>query len=97
MKNKVEKKELKWSRNRFGELAHSFTLNGKEIASIYPKETKDGRIHWGFWIDRIEGNKELNTDNCKIVGEQYSLNPTYPKRKDIKKKIEEVVLKLLGE
>ena len=96
-KVKIKKKELKWSRNRFGELAHSYCLDGKEIASIFPKETKDGKIHWGFWIDRLEGNKEINTDNSKLIQTPVELNPTYAKRKDIKKKIEEVVLKLLGD
>ena len=63
----------------------------------FPKETKDGKIHWGFWIDRLNGKKEINTDNCKMVQTPIELHPTYAKRKDIKKKIEEVVLKLLEE
>jgi hypothetical protein len=93
-KPNTDKKEFKWNRSRFGELSHVYNLNGKEIASIFPKETKDGRIHWGFWIDRIEGHREINTNNCKQF-ESLNINPTYPKRKDAKKKIEEVVSSII--
>lgn len=96
-KSSENKKEFKWNKNRF-ELSHySYNLNGKEIAEIFPKETKDGRIHWGFWINRIEGHHELNSNNCKNYYEQFKINPTYPKRKDIKEKIEEVISTILGE
>lgn len=89
-KSDTIKKEFKWTKSRFGELSHVYELNGKDIASIFPKETKDGRIHWGFWIDRIEGHKEINTNNCKKFNE-LKISPTYPKRKDVKKKVEELV------
>jgi hypothetical protein len=91
----TDKKEFKWSRGRFNELIHSYTLNGTELAEIFPKETKDGRIQWGFWIGRIEGHRELNTDNCKLYGKEFELSPTYPKRKDVKKKIETIIMSLL--
>lgn len=95
-KVKTIKRELKWTRNKYGEIAHSFMLNGREIASIFPKETKDGRIHWGFWIDRIEGHREINTDNCKTLEvSDIEITPTCPKRKDMKNKVEELVLSLL--
>lgn len=87
--------QLKWNRSRFGELCHMYSLNGKDVASIFPRETKDGRIHWGFWIDRLAGHKEINTDNCKEFVEEFNLNPTFPKRKEAKKKIELTVKALL--
>jgi hypothetical protein len=92
---KKNKLELKWSKSRFGELSYSYSMNDKEIASIFTKETKDGRIQWGFWIDRIGTHRELNTDNCKLYcGE---VKPTYSKRKDVKKTVEEIVGNILNE
>jgi hypothetical protein len=90
-----DKCQLKWNKSRFGELCHMYSLNGKDIASIFPKETKDGRIQWGFWINRLSGHREINTDNCKDFVDEFKLNPTFPKRKEAKKKIEETVKVLL--
>lgn len=86
---------LKWNKSRFGELSHTFTLNDKTtIASIFPKETKDGKLQWGFWIDRKCG-EELNTDSPKSLLEQHSLTPTFSKRKDAKRKIEDAVKSMM--
>ena len=86
---------LKWNRSRFGELSHSFTLNDEVVvASIFPKETKDGRLHWGFWIDRKCG-EELSTEAPKEQLDKFNLLATFPKRKEAKKRIEDVVKNLI--
>lgn len=91
-KKQVEKKPKKlgrWSRNTYEIATYQYMIGDRDVASIFPRETRDGKIAWGYFVKRIGSSREINHTN-------YSTSPVkleahYAKKRDVKKAIESVV------
>lgn len=89
MKDGKAKRLGRWSKVGYEIATYQYIVNGSDVAAIYPKETKDGKIAWGYFIKRIGKSKEINQSNYTTAPVQ--LAPHYLKKRDAKKAIESIV------
>jgi hypothetical protein len=79
----------KWSRVKHGIATYQYFIGDKDVAAIFPKETRDGKIAWGFFIKRIGKARSINEDNLSVG--TITLSPHYMKKRDVKSAIESAV------
>ena len=88
-KTKIAKKVGRWSKVTHEIATHRYMFNDRDVAAIFPKETKDGKIAWGYFVKRIGNAKEINQSN--YTDAPIKLEPHYTKKRDAKKAVEAVV------
>lgn len=93
MKTVKSKKTSKWSKVSYELATYKYISDDQEVAAIFPKETKEGRIAWGYFIKRIGNSIEVNNSNYNTEA-QVKLEPYYMKKRDVKKAIESAVERL---
>ena len=42
-----------WSKVTHEIATHRYMVNDKDVAAIFPKETRDGKIAWGYFIKTL--------------------------------------------
>lgn len=89
-KLKKNEKVYKWSKVDYSFATYKFMSNDVDVAAIYPKETKEGRLVWCYYVKRIGTAKEINKSNFNTDA-PIKLEAHYPKKRDAKKAIETVV------
>lgn len=89
MKEGKLKRLGRWSKVTHEVATYQYVVKGADVAAIYPKETKDGKIAWGYFVKRIGKAKEINQSNYTTA--PVALAPHYMKKRDAKKAIESVV------
>lgn len=86
---KAQKKTGRWSKITHEIATYRYMVNDRDVAAIFPKETRDGKIAWGYFIKRIGTAKEINQSN--YTDAPVKLEPHYAKKKDAKKAVESAV------
>lgn len=89
MKKEATKKKSRWCKNAYETGIYRYLLNDLDVAAIFPKETRDGRIVWGYFVRRIGSRKEVNMSNYTLA--PIKLEPHYVKKRDAKKAVESLV------
>ena len=89
VKEKAPKKMGRWSKITHEIATYRYMINDRDVAAIFPKETRDGKIAWGYFIKRIGTAKEINQSNYAEA--PVKLEPHYTKKRDAKKAVESAV------
>lgn len=79
----------RWSKVAHEVATYMYVVNNSDVAAIFPKETRDGKIAWGYFIKRIGTSKEINQAN--YASAPIKMEAHYAKKRDAKKAIESVV------
>ena len=85
--------ETRWSKVSYDTATYKYYMDDKDVAAIFPKETKEGRIAWGYFVKRIENSKEINSSN--YVSAPIKMEPYYMKKKDAKLAVETLIKELI--
>jgi len=88
-KEKAPKKVGRWSKITHEIATYRYMVNDEEVAAIFPKETRDGKIAWGYFVKRIGKAKEININNYEEA--PIKLEPHYAKKRDAKNAVESAV------
>jgi hypothetical protein len=86
---KEKKNSGRWSKVGHEIATYTYVLDNKDVAAIFPKETRDGKIAWGYFVKRIGSAKEINQTNFTTA--PVKLESHYSKKRDAKKAVESVV------
>ena len=86
---KEKKNNGRWSKVVHEIATYQYVVNDKEVAAIFPKETRDGKIAWGYFVKRIGDAREINQSNYTTA--PVKMESYYPKKRDAKKAIESIV------
>lgn len=86
---KVKKISGRWSKVTHEIATYKYVMDNKDVAAIFPKETRDGKIAWGYYVKRIGSSKEINLNNYETA--PVEMAPHYLKKRDAKKAVESVV------
>lgn len=91
-KEKTDSNETRWSKVSYESATYKFFVGELDVAAIFPRETKEGRIAWGYYVKRIGSFKEINSSN--YTSAPVKLEPFYIKKKEAKQAIESLVKEL---
>lgn len=91
-KEKTDSNETRWSKVSYESATYKFFIGEMDVAAIFPRETKEGRIAWGYYVKRIGSFKEINSSN--YTSAPVKLEPFYIKKKEAKQAIETLVKEL---
>lgn len=86
---KTIKKTGRWSKVTHEIATHRYLLNDVDVAAIFPKETREGKLAWGYFVKRIGNAREINQSNYSDA--PIKLESHYMKKRDAKKAVEAVV------
>lgn len=84
--------ETRWSKVSYESATYKFFVGEFDVAAIFPRETKEGKIAWGYYVKRIGSFKEINSSN--YTSAPVKLEPFYIKKKEAKQAIETLVKEL---
>lgn len=84
--------ETRWSKVSYESATYKFFVGELDVAAIFPRETKEGKIAWGYYVKRIGSFKEINSSN--YTSAPVKLEPFYIKKKEAKQAIETLVKEL---
>lgn len=84
--------ETRWSKVTFESATYKFFVGDSDVAAIFPRETKEGKIAWGYYVKRIGSFKEINSTN--YTSAPVKLEPYYVKKKEVKQAVESLVKEL---
>ena len=79
----------RWSKVGHEIATYNYVIGTKDVAAIYPKETREGKIAWGYFIKRIGSNREINANNFTQAPVEMAAH--YFKKSDAKRAVEGVV------
>ena len=91
-KKEKDSNETRWSKVSYESATYKLFLGDCDVAAIFPRETKDGKIAWGYYVKRIGSFKEIN--NTNYTSAPVKLEPHYTKKKESKQAIETLVKEL---
>jgi len=86
---KLKNIEGRWSRVTHEIATYKYILNDTEVANIFPKELRDGKMAWAYFIKRIGKATEINSSNYTTA--PVKLEAHYTKKRDAKKAVESVI------
>lgn len=84
--------ETRWSKVIYESATYKYFLGDIDVAAIFPRETKEGKIAWGYYVKRIGSFKEINSTN--YTSAPVKLEPYYLKKREVKQAIETLVKEL---
>ena len=91
-KVQAESTETRWSKVTYESATYKYFLGDMDVAAIFPRETKEGKIAWGYYVKRIGSFKEINSSN--YTSAPVKLEPYYIKKREAKQAIETLVKEL---